>query len=44
MDSGKKNLNMEDEFFSHADHLKIVPIADMPKHIRDAHCTRLLKG
>ena len=41
MDSGKKNL---DEFFSHVDCLKIVPIADTPKHIRYACCTRLLEG
>ena len=34
---------MEDELLCHADSIQVLPIADLPQHVGDACCTRLLK-
>lgn len=44
IDSTKKDLHMKNKFLGHPDGIKILPIADLPQHIRYARSTGFLKS
>ena len=44
VDSTEKDLYMQNKFLRHPDGIKVLPIADLPQHIRYARSTGFLKS
>jgi len=43
VDSTEKDLDMQNKFLCHPDGIKILPITDLPQHVRYARSTGFLK-
>ena len=43
VDRAKKDLDVKNELLGHAYGVQVLPVADLPQHIRDAGSARLLK-
>ena len=44
IDSAEKDLHVQNKFLRHPDGIKVLPIADLPQHIRNARSTGFLKS
>jgi hypothetical protein len=43
VDRAEKDLNVKDELLGHTYGVQILPVADLPQHIRDAGSARFLE-